>query len=72
MMKKLISVLLALTMLCAIASCDGGTDETASGIRPFAFQGVTVALDAEASPIIASLGVKYKVFCHRIPTAMSL
>ena len=63
MMKKLISVLLALMMLCALASCDGGADETVSKIRPFAFQGVTVALDAEASPIIASLG-EYVAFAE--------
>lgn len=58
-MKKLIALLLAALMLCAMASCDNGNEEN-TGFRPFVVGGVTVTLDAEAEPIISALGTPVK------------
>ena len=54
-MKKIFCLLLALIAVCALASCEdtkGGTPEFAA----FSYNGVTIALDAEAEPIISGLG----------------
>ena len=54
-MKKLICVLLAVLVLLMTVSCEKENDAKAS-FAPFATNGVTVALDAEASAVIAGLG----------------
>ncbi len=56
-MKKLICILLTVLALFAAVACEKEppADETSS-FSNFAVNGVTVALDAEASPIIAALG----------------
>lgn len=54
-MKKLICVLLIVLTLFATVACEKEPPETES-FSAFAVNGVTVALDAEASSIIAALG----------------
>lgn len=54
-MKKTVCLLLAVLSLALLCACEDSTAKSA-GFAPFSVKGVTVSLDAEAAPIIASLG----------------
>ncbi len=65
-MKKLLILLLALTMVASLAACGGDTPDDTKGTEPnsaapaegfmFNYKGTKITIHAEAAPILAALG----------------
>ena len=62
-MRKIACLLAMILMLGAFCACDGGDKTDGVQLADFSVNGVKVALDAEAQPILSALG-EYRAFAE--------